>query len=56
MIYNGLGERDQTLAWLERALEHRDPRLTFLRVEPKWKEFHSEPRFKELMRRVNLIL
>src|SRR5438034_687370 len=25
VIYNGLGERDEALAWLERAFEQRDP-------------------------------
>ena len=52
MIYNGLGERDKTLAWLERGIEERDPRMTFLKVEPKWNNLRSEPRFQDLARRV----
>jgi Flp pilus assembly protein TadD len=52
MIYNGLGERDKTLAWLERGVEQRDPRMVFLKVEPKWNNLRSDPRFQDLMRRV----
>ncbi len=53
LIYNGLGERDETLAWLERGFEQRDPRMTFLKVEPKWNNLRNEPRFIDLMRRMN---
>ncbi|MGH9838956.1 MAG: protein kinase domain-containing protein [Blastocatellia bacterium] len=52
MIYNGLGERDETLAWLERGVEQRDPRMTSLKVEPKWNNLRANPRFQELLRRV----
>jgi Tfp pilus assembly protein PilF len=34
-IYNGLGERDKTLEWLEKGYQQRDPRMVFLKVEPK---------------------
>jgi hypothetical protein len=36
MIYHGLGEREATLAWLERGYHQREPRMVFLKVEPKW--------------------
>lgn len=52
LLYNGLGERDEALAWLERGFEQRDPKLTFLKVEPKWNNLRAEPRFVDLMRRV----
>ena len=52
LIYNGLGERDQTLAWLERGFEERDPRMVFLKVEPKWNNLRADPKFQDLMRRV----
>ncbi|CAN5116689.1 MAG: protein kinase domain-containing protein [Pyrinomonadaceae bacterium] len=54
MIYNGLGERDETLAWLERGVEQRDPRMTFLKVEPKWNNLRDDPRFTDVLRRVGL--
>jgi serine/threonine-protein kinase len=54
LIYNGLGERDQTLAWLERGYLERDSKMVFLSVEPKWNNLHSDPRFVDLLRRVGL--
>ena len=52
-IYNGLGETGKALDWLEKALEQRDPKAVFLKVEPKWNNLRSEPRFIELMKRMN---
>ncbi|MGI9069592.1 MAG: protein kinase domain-containing protein [Pyrinomonadaceae bacterium] len=52
LIYNGLNERDETLAWLERGFEKRDPRMVFLKVEPKWNNLRADPRFQDLLRRV----
>jgi adenylate cyclase len=52
LIHNALDERDKTFAWLERGFEQRDPRMTFLKVEPKWNNLRSEPRFLDLMRRM----
>jgi serine/threonine protein kinase/TolB-like protein/Tfp pilus assembly protein PilF len=54
MIYNGLGERDQALAWLETAYQNREPRMAFLKVEPKWNSLRDDPRFQDLFRRVGL--
>jgi Tfp pilus assembly protein PilF len=54
MIYNGLDKRDETLAWLERGFAQRDVRMTFLKVEPKWNNLRSDPRFQDLLRRVGL--
>lgn len=52
LIYNGLGEQDEALTWLERGFEQRDPKMTFLNVEPKWNNLRNEPRFIDLMRRL----
>ena len=52
LIYNALDQRDETLAWLERGLEKRDPRMTYLKVEPKWNNLRPDPRFQDLLRRV----
>ncbi len=53
LVYHGLGEQDETFAWLERGFQQRDPKMTFLKVEPKWNNLRSEPRFVDLMRRMN---
>jgi len=54
LVYNGLDERDKTLAWLEKGYEQRDPKMTFLKVEPKWNNLRDDPRFQVLLRRVGL--
>ncbi len=53
LIYNGLGETDKTFEWLEKGFEQRDPKIAFLRVEPKWNNLRNDPRFIELMRKMN---
>jgi eukaryotic-like serine/threonine-protein kinase len=54
LLYIGLGERDEALEWLERGIDQRDLRMTFLNVEPKWNNLRSDPRFADLLRRMNL--
>lgn len=54
LIYNGLDEPEETLSWLERGFQERDTKMVFLKVEPKWSNLHSEPRFVDLMKRMKL--
>ena len=53
LIYNALDEHDNALAWLEKGFEQRDPKMTFLKVEPKWNNLRRAPRFIDLMKRMN---
>jgi Flp pilus assembly protein TadD len=53
MIYQGLGETNKVLRWLERGFQQRDPRMVFLKVEPKWNSLRADPRFQNLMCRMN---
>lgn len=52
LLYNALGEQEQTFNWLERALEEGDAKLTFLKVEPKWNNLRGDEKFQNLMKRV----
>jgi DNA-binding winged helix-turn-helix (wHTH) protein/TolB-like protein/Tfp pilus assembly protein PilF len=54
MIYAALGEKEQALAFLERAYGERSRRLVFLKVNPVWDSLRSDPRFADLVRRVGL--
>jgi serine/threonine-protein kinase len=54
LIYNALEMPDNALDWLEKGFEQRDPKMTFLKVETKWNNLRSEPRFADLLRRMNL--
>jgi len=50
-IYGYLGDRDQAIAWLQKAYEVKE--LDSLN-EPAWDPLRSDPRFTELLRRVGL--
>lgn len=52
LIYNALGEHDETLAWLERGFEARDHKMNLLKVDPKWNNLHGDPHFQDLVRRI----
>jgi TolB-like protein/Tfp pilus assembly protein PilF len=52
LIYNALGQQDETLAWLERGFEQRDHKMNLLKVDPKWNHLHGDPRFEDLVRRI----
>jgi len=56
MIYNALGENDETIQWLERGYREKEPRMVFLKVEPKWNNLRNDPRFQDLLRRVGFTL
>ena len=53
LVYNHLGDKEQTLYWLEKAFEIHDPKMTFLR-SPMWKNVANDPRFQDIRRRVGL--
>ena len=53
VAYARLGNAEQTLAWLEEAYRQRDPWLSSLKVEPLFDFLRSNPRFQDLLRRMN---
>ena len=53
-IYSGLGEHDEALKWLERGFELRDPKMTFIKVDPKLNNLRNEPRFIALKERMGM--
>jgi TolB-like protein/Flp pilus assembly protein TadD len=54
MVYAGLGERDLTFEWLEKAYESRSLWLIFLNVHPMFEHLRPDPKFKDLVRRMGL--
>jgi len=54
LIYTGLGNKDQAFSWLEKAYEDRSVNLMYLKVEPILDPLRSDPRYADLMRRMNL--
>jgi serine/threonine protein kinase/tetratricopeptide (TPR) repeat protein len=53
IIQVGLGDKDQALAWLEKAYEDRTFFMVDLKVEPELDPLRSDPRFQNLLRRMN---
>ena len=53
MVYNGLGKSDEALDLLNRAVEAHDVRLILLKVDHRWDNLRSDPRFAEIMNRLN---
>jgi tetratricopeptide (TPR) repeat protein len=55
-IYTGLGEKDKAFEWLEKSYEERSQGLigNYVKVSPAYDPLRSEPRFQDLLRRMNL--
>ena len=55
-IYAVLGEKDEAFRWLKAAFEPpHHPYLPWFRHSPAFKPLHDDPRFGELLRRINLL-
>jgi tetratricopeptide (TPR) repeat protein len=54
LIFLGLGDRNQALAWLNEAYRLRDSILPFLKVNPRLASLHTDARFQKLLRRLRL--
>lgn len=53
-IYAGLGDKDQTYKWLEKAVEGRDIWLMNLKVDPVFAKLRSERKFTDILARIRL--
>ncbi len=54
IIYTGLGDKDQAFAWLAKAIEERTLIIFHLKSRPLFEPLRSDPRYRELLRRMNL--
>ncbi len=53
-IYSGLGEKDTAFEWLEKAYDDRNSELARLKWWPQTVPLRADPRFKSLLKRMNL--
>ena len=53
-VYAALGDKDHAFECLEKAYRDRDFTFEFLKYEPYWESLRSDPRFKDLLRRIGL--
>jgi serine/threonine protein kinase/Tfp pilus assembly protein PilF len=53
-IYAALGEKDQAFEWLEKAYDEHDGQLLTFTRHPAFDPIRDDPRFQDLLRRMNL--
>lgn len=53
-VYVALGEKERAIEWLEKGYENREETSAWLNSDPSFDPLRSEPRFKELVRRIGL--
>ena len=53
-IYTGLGDKDHSFEWLQKAYTEQNDRLVYLGVDPIADSLRGDPRFQELMKRSGL--
>jgi tetratricopeptide (TPR) repeat protein len=55
ITYTGLGQKDQAFQWLEKSYEEHDSGpFSYVKVYPIYDPLRSDPRFADLLRRMNL--
>jgi TolB-like protein/Tfp pilus assembly protein PilF len=54
LVYAGLGEKDEAFRSLEKAIELRAPFVTLLKVDPRFDSLREDPRFPQLLHKMNL--
>ena len=55
MVHTYLGDKDQALEILEKAYQERIGTLVYLNVHPWWDPLRDDPRFQDLLLRMNLM-
>jgi serine/threonine protein kinase/tetratricopeptide (TPR) repeat protein len=55
-LYAALGDRDRAFTWLEKSYEQRDFNMLYIgycKTEPAFKDLCSDPRYQDVVRRMN---
>jgi TolB-like protein/Tfp pilus assembly protein PilF len=52
LVYAGLGDKDQTFKWLERAYEARSQVLVWFKTDPRLDNIRQDPRYADLLWRI----
>ncbi|PWT94519.1 MAG: hypothetical protein C5B55_02580 [Blastocatellia bacterium] len=54
VAYAALGDKEQALSWLEKDVAERSAFAIFASVDPNLDDLRNEPRFQEMLKRMNL--
>jgi hypothetical protein len=52
--YGDLGEKDKAFAWLEKAYAEKSTFIAYLKPFPDFDSLRSDPRYKDLLKRMDL--
>jgi TolB-like protein len=52
--YAVLGDKQKAFAWLEKAYQQREPGLGQIKIDPAFDSLRSDPRYLDLLKRMNL--
>jgi TolB-like protein/Tfp pilus assembly protein PilF len=55
IVYVGLRQPDQAFEWLEKAYAERSERLLYVKIDPQLQPLRSDPRYRDLIRRIGLL-
>jgi eukaryotic-like serine/threonine-protein kinase len=53
-LYAHAGDQDRTLDWLEKAIDVHDTQIVYAPMSPEFEDVWDHPRFRAVMRRINL--
>ena len=53
-VYAWRGEKDKAFEWAERAYAERDMGITWLKIDTYFRGLRGDPRYKALLRKMNL--
>jgi len=54
VYYVRLGDKDEAFKWLQRSYDSHEADMSLVKAVPYWDPLRSDPRFKELIRRVGI--
>jgi hypothetical protein len=54
-VYVALGDKDAAFRLLFKSVDERITWPIFIKADPRFDSLHSDPRWKELLRRMNLL-
>ena len=52
-VYTAMGDKDRAINSLEKAYQDRSNRMNYLKIDPAFDPLRQEPRFKQLMHKMN---
>jgi serine/threonine-protein kinase len=54
VIHSGLGEMDKAFDWFEKAIDEHEPLMLHVDVHPNYDPLHTHPRYRALLRKMNM--